>query len=96
MCLESALSARQLVINPGEGSATAVVRRKTRCRLPVTQKDPARQVHQLLHHRTQPPALRRMSHRRIGAEQAAEADPAQNVVRRGGVGQHKVIGIELA
>ena len=55
-----------------------------------------RQIHQLLHDRSQPPTLRRVAHRRDRSREPEQTDPAQDVVGEAGQAQHQIIGVELA
>jgi len=56
----------------------------------------SRQVHQLLHHRADAPALGAVPWRGIRAEQAILPDPAQDVVSKHGTGEDQRVGGELS
>jgi hypothetical protein len=58
--------------------------------------EPRGQVHQLLHHGADAPALGAVTRRCIGAEQAVLPDPAQDVVGELGTGEDQGVGGELA
>lgn len=70
---------------PGEGELQATAR----------LDEARRQVHQLLHHGADPPALGGVANRSTGPGQSRLPKPAQDVIGQGGTAKHQRIGGKL-
>ena len=86
----------QLSVEPAEDAQGRAAPAKGELEASAGANQPGGQVHQLLHDGAQASALGLVTHRGVGTEQGAQANPAQDVVGKLGAGQHQGIGGELA